>query len=146
LVETASRLVAEKKELTKSLRAFRRQTLEKQAAGWVSKAESHRGFKLVVRVVPDVTPAELRSMVVSLAAEPARVALLGARAEGRAHLVFGRSPDVNGLDMAATLGQAVAKVNGRGGGSPQVAQGGGPRLDGLEEALEVARKIVTNGS
>jgi alanyl-tRNA synthetase len=142
LVETASRLVEEKKELTKSVRAFRQQALQKQAAEWVSSAEEYEGFRLIVRVVPEVGPAELRSVAVSFVAEPERVALLGAKADGRAHLVFGRSPDVERLDMATLLRQTVSKVEGRGGGSPQLAQGGGPRMDGLEEALEKARKAV----
>ncbi len=145
LVNTASRLVDEKKELTKSLQAFREQALQSQAAEWVSNAESREGLKLVVRVVPDVTPAELRRTAVYVTTGPARVALLGALAEARAHLVFGKSPDVEGPDMSAILRQVVPIVEGRGGGSPEIAQGGGPRLDGLEKALETASRIVIKG-
>ncbi len=146
LVDTASRLVEEKKELTKSLQAFREQALQSQAAEWISNAESRKGFTLVVRVVPDVTPAELRRTAVYVTAERSRVALLGALADERAHLVFGRSPDVEGLDMSAILRQAVPIVEGRGGGSAEIAQGGGPLLDGLEKALETAKKIVRESS
>ena len=68
----------------------------------------------------------------------------GARSEGRAHLIFARSKDAPTADMSALLREALPSVEGKGGGSPHIAQGGGPRLDGLEEALAGARRSLVS--
>ena len=104
------------------------------------KAEQIAGFNVVAREVEDVNPGELRLLTIFLTKDPSRVALLGARAEGRAHLVFGCSANTPEIDMAALLRKVVASVNGNGGGSPHMAQGGGPLISGLAEALETAKQ------
>jgi alanyl-tRNA synthetase len=67
--------------------------------------------------------------------------LLGAIEGGRAHLVFGSSENIE-ADMGALLKAAAPLVEGRGGGSSRIAQGGGPRTEGLAAALEKARWSV----
>ena len=68
------------------------------------------------------------------------IVLLGAVEGGRAHLVFGSSEDI-AADMGALLKAAAPLVDGRGGGSSRIAQGGGPRTEGLGAALEKARAV-----
>ena len=85
------------------------------------------------------TPADLRALAERLVAAAPCVALLGSRAE-KAHLVFAQS---DGLphDVPALLAEgASALVGGRGGGKGNLAQGGGERVDGLEEALAAAAR------
>ena len=142
LVETATHLIADKKGLAKTIQTLREELLQYRTSSWLSEAERAAGFKLVAREVTDVTPAELRLAAIFITKEPSRMALLGARAEGRAHLVFARSADATPIDMAGLLLEALPSVEGKGGGSPQIAQGGGPRLDGLNEALAKAKETV----
>jgi alanyl-tRNA synthetase len=142
LVDTATKLVGEKKELIKTIQALREEILHRRASTWMSDAETVGGFHLVVREVEELTPGDLRLAVIFLTKEPSRLALLGTRSEGRAHLVFGRSANVPSLDMTALLREALPSVEGHGGGSPQIAQGGGPRLEGLNEALENAHQAI----
>jgi alanyl-tRNA synthetase len=68
------------------------------------------------------------------------VALLGSRAD-KAHLVFAQS---EGLphDVPALLKAGVEALGGRGGGRGNLAQGGGERLDRLDEALAAAATAV----
>jgi alanyl-tRNA synthetase len=44
--------------------------------------------------------------------------------------------------MGALLREAAAIVGGRGGGRPEAAQGGGPEVDRLDEALAQARILL----
>jgi alanyl-tRNA synthetase len=83
---------------------------------------------------------DLRVLATHLVALAPCVALLGSRAE-KAHLVFARS---EGLphDVAALLAAAVEHIGGKGGGRGNVAQGGGDRLDRLDEALARALAAV----
>ena len=85
-------------------------------------------------------PSDLRVLATHLVALAPCVALLGSRAD-KAHLVFAQS---EGLphDIPALLKAAVEHLGGRGGGRGNLAQGGGERLDLLDEALQRARDAV----
>ena len=80
----------------------------------------------------------LRTVAQALAAK-GRVALLGARGEGRAYLCFARPKGATAPDMGKLLREAVAVLDGKGGGAPDLAQGGGPAAEKLAGALELAR-------
>jgi alanyl-tRNA synthetase len=87
--------------------------------------------------------AGLRAVAQALAAR-GRVALLGGVEGDRAQLCFAR-PRGPGPNLGAALREAVALLEGKGGGSPDLAQGGGPRADGLDAALSLARDAVAAG-
>ena len=53
-----------------------------------------------------------------------------------ARLVFARSADAPG-DMSVLMREACAMLDGRGGGKPDMAQGGGKRVEQLEETLRL---------
>ncbi len=90
----------------------------------------------------DGWPAEdLRMLATRLVALQPAIALLGSRSE-KAHLVFVQS---EGLphDVPALLKAAVAYLGGRGGGRGNFAQGGGDRVERLDEALARAKAALT---
>ncbi len=139
LVTTAEKLREERKTVGKELDRVRHDLLLSRVEDWM--AESADG-RLLVKEVPDVGPAELRAAANALTAGPGRIVLLGSVEGGRAHLVFGCSEAVE-ADMGALLKEAAPDVEGRGGGSARMAQGGGPKTEGLRSALEKAAALVT---
>jgi alanyl-tRNA synthetase len=50
-----------------------------------------------------------------------------------------------GISAGELVGAAVASIDGRGGGRPEMAQGKGSQRDGLAAALEVVRSRLTTG-
>ena len=54
-----------------------------------------------------------------------------------ARLVFARSASIE-LNMGQILSEACAVLGGKGGGKPDMVQGGGPNVDRLDEALKSA--------
>jgi alanyl-tRNA synthetase len=80
--------------------------------------------------------AWLRGVAQGLAAR-GRTALLGAVEDGRAYLCFAR-PKGPGPAMGELLREAVGLLGGKGGGAPELAQGGGPEAGQLEAALQGA--------
>lgn len=88
---------------------------------------------VVVAAYDGWSPADLRVLALRLVSLAPCVALLGSRAE-KAHVVFARS-DALSHDVGALLRDAVALLEGRGGGRGPIAQGGGERVDRLDEAL-----------
>ncbi len=85
-------------------------------------------------------PGDLRVLATRLVSLAPCVALLGSRAD-KAHLVFAQS---DGLphDVPALLRSALESLGGKGGGRGNVAQGGGERIDLLDEALARAAGAV----
>jgi len=85
---------------------------------------------------PLAAPVGLRAVAQALAAR-GRVALLAGVDEGRASLCFAR-PRGPGPHLGDLVREAAALLGGKGGGAPDLAQGGGPGADRIGEALDLA--------
>lgn len=90
------------------------------------------------------TPGGLKPLAQALAAR-GRTALLGCADAERAHLCFAR-PRGPGPSMGDLLRQAVARLGGKGGGAPDLAQGSGPAREALDEALATAAAGAGGGA
>jgi len=136
LAITVPRLLAEAAESRRQLHIARERLLDYEATELAASAEPVAGGCVVRQVFEGRNVEEVRHLAQRLAARPGLVALLGVRAD-KAQLIFARAADVT-VDVNALLKAAVAVVGGRGGGTPALAQGGGPEVAKLEEALAVA--------
>ena len=137
----AAQMVEEQKELNRRIRA-----LEELAA----RVEAEELFATaaggVVTHIFDGRDAEsLKKLAHALVAHPRTIALLGSRDKDTARLVFARSADAVG-DMNALMREACAMLEGRGGGRPDMAQGGGKNVAKLEDALTHALTLLNRPS
>jgi alanyl-tRNA synthetase len=114
---------------------------ELHAARLLAETASVNGRKVIARVYGDRDLVFIRLLAQKLTRlEMNVVALLGA-VSGQGSLVFAQSKGMP-FDMGAQLKETLAKMGGRGGGSKDMAQGGAPKGEGLEAALEeLARKL-----
>jgi len=103
-------------------------------------AESSTTPAVIARNFDGWPAQDLRTLAIKLTRLQPCVALLGSRAD-KAHLVFAQS---EGLphDVGALLKQALELVGGRGGGRGNLVQGGGERVEALDEALARAAAQV----
>lgn len=90
--------------------------------------------RVVQLALTGATPERVRALAQAVAAQPGGVALIGSAAEGRAHLAAACAAD-SGHDARALLQAGLAPLGGRGGGTAALAQGGGPQVDRLVDAL-----------
>jgi alanyl-tRNA synthetase len=149
--EAVARLLEEHKQLQRRARALEevaaraeaRELLEESGKTAAPAGEdppaAGAGPRVVARLFEGRGAEELRRLALAVVAHGNVVALLGSRDEAGARLVFARSADAPG-DMNALMRQACQTLEGRGGGRPDLAQGGGPRADQLPQALAAARQ------
>jgi alanyl-tRNA synthetase len=122
----------------RSLRKQREQSQEElaaaQAASLLAETPEENGRKLVMRVFGDRDLNFIKLLAQKLTRQhPAVVALL-ATTSPQPSLVFAQS--VGGPhDMGALMKETMTKLGGRGGGSKDMAQGGAPKVGGLEAVL-----------
>lgn len=96
-------------------------------------------------LTPPVSGAAAWARLVAQAvAGRGRVALLGAVEDGRAYLAFTR-PRGPGANMGELLRAAATQLGGKGGGSAELAQGGGTEIGKVEEVLREAERHLGNG-
>ena len=122
----------------KSLRKQREQSLEElaaaQAAALLAETPEQGGRRLIVRSFADRELNFLKLLAQKLTRQAPNAIALLATTSPQPSLIFAQSAGQS-HDMGALLKEALAKLGGRGGGSKDMAQGGVPSADGLENAL-----------
>ena len=149
----AAQLVGENKELRRQVRGLEEVAAEVKASGLLTTAVVLPDGTRIVGHIFDARDAEfagrdaelVKKLAHALIAQPRTVALLGSRDKDTARLVFARSTDAPG-DMNILMREACALLDGRGGGKPEMAQGGGKNVRKLEDALQRATSIIRGGS
>ena len=99
-------------------------------------------LRVIAKVFDNRDAESLKHLAQALIANSRVVALLGSRDHEAARLVFARSSDAPG-DMNVLMKDACAKLDGRGGGKPDMAQGGGKNVEKLAEALDIAARALS---
>ncbi|GAB4547233.1 MAG: DHHA1 domain-containing protein [Anaerolineae bacterium] len=141
LDQSVARLQDENRAMRSDLKALREQLAAYEADRLWDEAEVLGEMRLLVRAF-ERSADEVRLLAAQLAAKPKTIALLGAAGE-KAQFVFARSEDATG-DMSAMLKAALAVVGAKGGGRPNMAQGGGVPADlsKVETALAAAKSLL----
>jgi alanyl-tRNA synthetase len=139
--EKVDRLLAQVKELNDEIATLRGREAKLAAEGL---AASQVGGVVVARR-DGLAPDELRQLAQATLAALGRgvVALVGIGPDGnKAGIVVGVSADRREEGAAAPdiAAPAAAALGGKTGRQPELAIGGGPKVDGIEEALRLARE------
>lgn len=141
LAEAARRLRDSAADGDRRARGLLERALEGDAARLTAASPAEPAAP-VVAALDGYGPAELRTLAGHIVSRRAGAALLGSRHEGRAHLVFARSPGCP-EDIGRALTAALAIVGGRGGGRGDLVQGGGDGAGRLAEALAAAAAALS---
>jgi alanyl-tRNA synthetase len=134
------RIQLDGKEARRRLKDVQSRLASFEAAALVEKAEAHGAIRVVVQALEGWDANGLKSIAAVVASRPGHVAVLFGLPPPSS-LVIARAPDT-ALDCAALLQALTDRFGGKGGGRPDLAQGGG--LQGrAEDLVAYARRLVS---
>jgi alanyl-tRNA synthetase len=133
------RTLNDSKDLRYQLRQATQKVAEHEAETLAAGAEPIGPARCVIAAVDGYDAGSLKTLAISICREPHRVAAVITSAQPSA-IVVTRSQDV-ALDASAILKAMTSRFGGKGGGKPEMAQGGG--LAGLpQDIVNALREAV----
>jgi len=143
--DRVGRLQEEIKNLKKEIKTERERKLKSSDTDILDQVKNINGMKVLAAEVEVAGPKELRTLGDELKNRmKSGVAVIGARAQNKAHLLAVVTDDLTDKIKAGDLVKEIAPlVGGKGGGRPDFAQAGGPDADNLKKALERAEEMIS---
>ena len=134
----------EMKKLRRELDAVRMKAASSSLADAGSSAVDVKGVKVLAQRVDGLEKAQMRDLVDQLRGKlGSGVVVLGAAADGKVSLIVGVTKDLTSRVQAGKIvGTLAAKVGGKGGGRPDLAEAGGSDVGSLDAALKGAVEVV----
>jgi alanyl-tRNA synthetase len=144
LPKTAARFFEEWKSQQKEIERLKEDLAEARLKTMTADAETINGLKIVVQKMGS---ADIETLLkaAALLAEQDYVALLGSET-GSLVAAVGRSGLDKGIKAGSIIKAAAKALGGGGGGKPDLAQGGGPNVEKLDEALQAGKEAMRAGS
>ena len=134
------RLQAEGRDQRKVIQALQASLAVHEGASLVAEATEINGVRTVIRTIEGWDQAGLKQLAVRVVAGGGTIAVLFT-AESPSQVVVARSPDV-ACDAGGLLKRLIERFGGKGGGRPDLAQGGG--LTGhAQEIAQAASQLLT---
>ena len=138
IVEKTQQLLQQQRQLEKELATLKRQMASQASNNITDHVINVSGLNVLAIELPGVESKELRATVDKLKdrLSPA-VIILATIKEDKVTLIAGVSKNSTSLIKAGELVNYVAQqIGGKGGGRPDMAQGGGTQPDNLTQALD----------
>ena len=140
LPQAIERLQGESKELRRRLKDAGARLAVFDAEVLLAKAEAVAGFFLIVEALA-ADASTIKTMAQTIVSSPGHVAVLVTSASP-VSIVVSRSADVSAVDAAGVLKTLLGRFGGKGGGRPEMAQGGGLEAS-AESVVAAARALLS---
>ena len=134
------RLQDDSRELRRRLKDHESRLAGYEAEAMAARAVDTGAFRAVAEAVSDADLNAIKIMAQAIAARPGHAAVL-LTSSSPVSVVVARAADVS-LDAAGVLKQLIARFGGKGGGRPELAQGGG-LVAGIDEILTLAKQLLS---
>ncbi|MCD4845195.1 MAG: alanine--tRNA ligase [Methanosarcinales archaeon] len=143
LPETINRFFNEWKQFKKDIDRLKGDLAESYAVNLLESAEDIEGFKVVARRILGADIEELIKMATRLMEDPHAVVLLASESNGvKIVASCGQFALQRGVNSGTIVREMCKVVGGGGGGRAELAQGGGPDVERIEEALKKGEELV----
>ncbi len=142
LPRLTEKLLQERGSLLRENARLRDQIFDFEAQDLVNRADKTHVTTLVSASFPGRSLESVKILAQKVAARPRAVAILAA-VQGTAQVVVARNPEAAG-DCGAAVKQAAARLGGKGGGKPGIAQAGGIAAGALDAWVRELEEYFSN--
>jgi alanyl-tRNA synthetase len=147
LPNAIERLQEEVKRTRREIEELKLKIATGAAGGASSNGDEAReiaGVKVLAKIVDGLDANGQRQLSDTLLARlKSGVVVLGRKEEGKASIIVRVSDDLKDRVRAGNvIKEIVPLIGGKGGGRPDMAEGGGPDADKLNEAIEAGYKVI----
>jgi len=144
LVERLQQLLDETREREREIETLKSRLFTEKSADLIQDVKNIEGISVVAKELEADTPKELREAVDRIKDKlGSGIVLLGAKSKGKAMLICAVTKDLtNRFNAGHIIKELSGIVGGKGGGRPDMAQGGGDKAEKLQEALEAIDRLI----
>ncbi|USG68416.1 DHHA1 domain-containing protein [Brevibacillus ruminantium] len=140
--EVLGRLLTEKEALKEALQQKEMELLSLEAERLRKESEGLGGnLRLVLTSFAGRSMQELQQLARAITSQDAKAIVLFATTGEKLQLVFARGTDVT-VEMNQLVKETLPLIDGKGGGSPSMAQGGGAATLPVDDLLSHARGLL----
>jgi alanyl-tRNA synthetase len=145
LRDRIDKLLKEQRQKDREIEALKSRLLSAQSDDLLSGVKEIQGARVLVREVQADSPKDLREVADRLKEKlDSGILVLGARKDDKAMLLCMVTKDlVSRFKAGEIISRLSEMLGGKGGGRPDMAQGGGSRPELLGQALESVGEIIS---
>lgn len=143
-INSISKLSNDLKNLADENRQIKSEIGEYQIKDMIKEAKSIGNLYVVTKIYDGGDVKHISKIAEKITLNEDMVVLFAIKFEDKVNLIFASSKNINTISMNDLLKDTITLIDGRGGGSKFMAQGGGKNSSNLQGAMDYAlRKIST---
>ena len=110
----------------------------------IDNAEKINGISIIKEIYEDEDVKYVSKLSSKLTENDDVISLMAVKNNDRVNLIFAASKNIKNIDMNMLLKDSITLIDGRGGGSKFLAQGGGKNNNNLDSVLDYATMKIKN--
>lgn len=134
----------ELKESREQNKKLNNELIKYQAQDLISSADKVNDYSLIHKIFTSSDSKYISNLASEIVKNDNIITLFALKSEEKTNLIFACSKNIKGIKMGDILKEAIAIIDGRGGGSPFLAQGGGKNVEKTEAAINTAIDKIIN--
>ena len=140
-----AQMLSASRERQKWLQTKAKEAMGSSAKSFVENAEELNGIKTVLQVLPNVGGKDLRDLAEKVKDHlgSGAMCLIGHDEEKVSFIIAVTKDRSKGLQAGKLVREIAPLFNGKGGGKPEMAQGGGTNVAAIPEALDRIRELIS---
>lgn len=136
-----SKLYEEYKLLEKKLLDTKAELLKYQVESFINNAYTIKNVRIISKVLYDFDFKMAKYAISQILSYSSTVCILCIVESNKCHVLMGRSEDV-GIDMKEIFDSAISIINGKGGGTPELVQGGGTNTENIPVFMDKCIELL----
>ena len=142
-INSVNKLSSELKACKDENRQIKIEISDYQIKDMIMSAEKLGDISVITKIYESGDLKHISKIAEKIVLNDNMIVLLAVKNEEKANLIFAASKNINSISMSDLLKDAITLIDGRGGGSNFLAQGGGKNSSNLQGVIDYALRKVS---